>query len=291
MIPSRPDCNRMIYTKRGFWILLGLMGTAIFLALSPSVSFSQEMLRVSGITESIKDVTLSLSVAGTIETIYIKEGDYIAKGRTILELDKRLEQLETERRKLIWDSKAEVESSLEQVTTLKSLLEATRRLFNSTKSVSREELEKRELEFKLAVAELKRLEVEEQRQRIEYKMAVENLRKRSLVSPISGIVIKLFLEKGESAQPQQPLVQVMDRSKCLWVSNIEEKVGRSLRQGHSVDLEIRAGDGFLKKKGTIIFISPAVDPASGLMEVKVRFDNKNGDVRPGVSGVMLIKAP
>lgn len=260
------------------------------LASGAGVSFGQESLRVSGITESIKDVTLSLPVNGTIKTIFFKEGDYVRKGQTILTLDKTLETLDVERRKVIWDGKAEIESALEQAATLKSLLEATRRLFNSTKSVAREELEKRELEYKIVLIERKRLETEEEKQRIEYKMAVENLRRRSLVSPLSGIIVKLPLEEGEGNEPQQPLAQVIDRSRVLLLCNIEETAGRSLKKGQAVDLEIRAGSGFIIKKGTIIFISPVVDPASGLMEVKVEFENKNGEVRPGVSGVMLLKA-
>jgi multidrug efflux pump subunit AcrA (membrane-fusion protein) len=121
-------------------------------------------------------------------------------------------------------------------------------------------------------------------------MAVENLRRRRLISPLSGVITKLLLEEGEGCEPQQPLVQVIDRSKCLLVCNIEEITGRSLKKGQVVDLEIRAGSGTIGKQGKIIFISPAVDPASGLMEVKTEFDNKDGEVRPGVSGLMLLKA-
>ena len=41
--------------------------------------------------------------------------------------------------------------------------------------------------------------------------------------------------------------------------------------------------------GTVVFVSPVVDPASGLLEVKAEFDNKEGEVRPGIAGVMLLK--
>ncbi len=290
MISGRPDSKRVIKPKLMSLFFVCLLGAFFVLTSGAAVSFGQESSRVSGITESIKDVTLSLPVSGTINAIFFKEGDYVRKGQTILTLDKTLETLDVERRKVIWDGNAEIESVLEQAATLKSLLEATRRLFNSTKSVAREELEKRELEYKLVLIERKRLETEKEKQRIEYKMAVENLRRRSLVSPLSGIITKLLLEEGEGSDPQQPLVQVIDRRRVVLLCNIEETTGRSLKKGWTVDLEIRAGSGFINKKGAIIFISPAVDPASGLMEVKVEFENKNGEVRPGVSGIMLLKA-
>ncbi len=253
--------------------------------------FGQEKISISGITESIRDVNLSLSVTGTVSSIFYKEGSYVKKGRVILELDKRLEGLEVLRRKLIWESKAELESAEARVLTLKSLLESTRKLFESTRSVSREELEEKELEYKLAVSEQKRLEVEEEKQRIEYDMALENLRKRRLESPIGGVIIKLFLDVGESNEPEQPLVHLVDTSRCLLVSNVEEQLGRTLRKGQPVELKIRTGSGSIAKRGIIAFVSPVVDPASGLLEVKAEFENKNGAVRPGVEGFMLLKSP
>ncbi len=122
-------------------------------------------------------------------------------------------------------------------------------------------------------------------------MALENLRKRRLQSPIGGVIIKLFLDVGESNEPEQPLVHLVDTSRCLLVSNVEEPLGRTLRKGQSVELKIRTGSGSIPKKGIITFVSPVVDPASGLLEVKAEFENKNGAVRPGVEGFMLLKSP
>jgi RND family efflux transporter MFP subunit len=261
------------------------------LAGGSSASFGQEPLSVSGITEPIKDVTLSTSVAGIISAVFFKEGAHIRKGQSILLLDNKLEELEVKRRKLIWQSTAEVDAASDRVVTLKSLLNATRELFASTGSVSKEELEEKELEYKLAVAELKRLKIEEQREKIEYRMALENLRKRSLRSPIQGIIIKLFLDEGEYCEPGQPLVHVVDTSKGLLICNVEEWIGRTLKKGQTVDLKIKTGSRFITKKGTIVFVSPVVDPASGLLEVKTEFENGDGAVRPGITGVMLLETP
>jgi RND family efflux transporter MFP subunit len=251
----------------------------------------QEKISISGVTEAIKDVTLSLSVAGTVSSIFVKEGSYVKRGQIILELDKRLEELEVARRKLIWASKTELVAAEARVLTMKSRLESTQKLFETTRSVSREELEEKELEHKLAVAEKDQLEIEEQRQGIEYEMALETLNKRRLMSPIGGIIIKLFLDKGESSEPEQPLVHVVDTSRCLLVSNMEESLGRSLKKGQSVTLRIRTGSKSMIKKGTIAFVSPIVDPASGLLEVKAAFKNQDGAVRPGVEGFLILSAP
>jgi RND family efflux transporter MFP subunit len=263
----------------------------LFLAWDASLIMGQEKVSISGVTEAIKDVTLSLSVAGTVSSLFVKEGSTVKKGQIILELDKKLEELEVTRRKLIWESKAELIAAKARVLTMKSRLESTQKLFETTRSVSREELEEKELEYKLAVAEEDQLEIEEERQRIEYEMARETLNKRRLASPISGIIIKLFLDVGESSEPEQPLVHVVDTSRCLLVCNMEEPLGRTLKKGQSVNMSIRTGSKSITEKGTIVFVSPIVDPASGLLEVKVAFNNQKREVRPGVEGFLILSAP
>jgi multidrug efflux pump subunit AcrA (membrane-fusion protein) len=41
----------------------------------------QEKVSISGVTEAIKDVTLSLSVAGTVSAIFVKEGSTVKRGQ------------------------------------------------------------------------------------------------------------------------------------------------------------------------------------------------------------------
>lgn len=260
-----------------------------FLSCGVYPLFAGETISVSGITEPINDVTLSLDVAGAIGSIFFKERAFLKKGQAILELDNRLENLEVKRRKLIWESKAEVNAALERVITLKSLLESTRALYESTGSVSKEKLDEKELDYKLALAEQKRLEIAEERESIEYEMAVQTLHKRTLFSPINGIIIELFLSIGETCEANQALARVVDPSRCFFVCNVEEPLGRELKMGQSVRMEIQTGSNSLEKKGTIAFVSPVVDPASGLLKVKARFDNSSGEIWPGVSGFMFLK--
>jgi multidrug efflux pump subunit AcrA (membrane-fusion protein) len=38
----------------------------------------------------------------------------------------------------------------------------------------------------------------------------------------------------------------------------------------------------------MIYVSPVVDAASGLQEVKALFENAGGVIRPGVAGVLMV---
>lgn len=259
----------------------------IVLTLSSS-SWAERLVTVSGLTEPIGDVTLSFDVDGSIAVIHFKEGDTVKKGDRLIELNKRFEELEVRRSKMTWESKVERNSAKVRSDMLKKVYESTLALYKKTGSVSKEDMEKKQLEYELAEADYQRLIINENKEELEYKMAVEKRDKLILNSPISGTITDLMLDVGESCENRQPVVQVVDTGKCLLVCNIEAPLGQDLAKGQAVDVTIPVGFNTVTRKGNLIFVSPVVDPASGLMMVKAQFDNADGAVRPGVAGTMLI---
>jgi len=262
-------------------ILIGIM-------LAGSGKGAEKQLTVFGVVEPIVDVTLGLTVQGMIQKISCEEGQMVEKGATLLTLENRLEELEVARRKINWESRAELESAEAQVQTLKEILAANKKLYDETRSVSKEDLERLILQWKKAVAEEKLIRIREEIEEVEYRIAVEALNKRVLRAPVYGAVEQVFLKEGEICQPGQPLIRLVDARKCLLVTNLKEAQGYLLLTGQKVDLDIHAGEGIVKKKGVIATVSQVVDPASGLMRVKVLFDNRDGRIRPGVNGNLYL---
>ncbi len=210
-------------------------------------------LEVSGITEPFLDVTLGLSDAGIIATQYFKEGDVVKKGDVILELDKHLETLEVTRRKAVMDQN-------------KMVFESTRELSETTKSVSKEDLTKAEAEYQVSAAE--------------YDIAVQQLEDRELIAPFSGAITEVLLKPGAAVAPYQPLVRLVDTSRCYFVGHVDGAAAASLRLDEPVKIEM---DGGQTVTGKVCFISPVVDAASGLARFKAIFDNATGTIRPGLA--------
>jgi RND family efflux transporter MFP subunit len=222
-----------------------------------------EPMVVAGITEPIQDVTLSASVPGIVSAWKFKEGDFVKEGETIIELDKKLEELEAERRKLAMDNRKQDQDHLQALFKKSSI------------SVKKDELEKAEMEYKIAA--------------VEYEMALEQLRKRSITSPCSGMITDIARDVGEACQPYQPLIRVVDTRQCYFISNVEARAGGRLKLDQNIKVEVELSPVSAKIQGKIVFLSPVVDPASGLQKVRVLFDNADGRVRPGVSGKLIIE--
>lgn len=275
--------------KQSRWQPLQCCLAAVLLAAMASPAAAAT---VEGITEPLQDITISASVPGTIARILVKEGDFMETGAAILELEKRQEELEVERRRILSESKAELTAAAAQMEMLKIDLEATRKLFETSKSVSKEQLLKKELEYKQAVAEHDKLVLAEAREKIEYEMALEQLRKRIITAPQSGYIVELMRKAGEDCKAQEPLVRLVDTRQCYFVANVEARAGAALKAGQKIRLELPSGRQTLTVTGEVTFVSPVVDPASGLLKIKVLFENPQGNIRPGVAGLMhLPEAP
>ena len=251
-------------------------------------AMGQKFVTAPGVTQPFQDVTVSTPVPGTITARLIKEGEFIKQGQTLIELKKQQEELEVKRRKIVLDSTAEAQAAKAKVETLKVDVESTRELFKASKSVSKDELAKKELEYKQAVAEVDRLASAKEREIVEYEMSREILRERSVRSPLDGYVVELFESAGEDCKAQDPLVRVVDTRQFYFVSNVEAKIGYQLKVGQPLRIEVEAGRKIIPVAGKITFVSPVVDPASGLLKIKVLCDNADGAVRPGVSGNVFL---
>ncbi len=251
------DREPNVWARGGFTLIIG---AALAVHAVMGVPALAESSWGTGITEAVFDVTLSMPVPGIVLRQSVKEGSVVGTNEIILELDNRLEELEVERRKLVMDNR-------------KADWESTRTVFEKSSSVSRDELLKREAEFKVALTE--------------YETAQEQLRRRRLSSPGEGVVAEVKLHVGEACAAYEPVVRVVDTRRCYFISNIEARIASGLKVGQPVRLELEDGKSPVRVGAKIVFISPVVDPASGLQKVKALFENADGKVRPGVVGKMF----
>jgi RND family efflux transporter MFP subunit len=180
----------------------------------------------------------------------------------VIELDKQLEELDLERKRL---SRELAASELER---LKSLAQ------RNAISVSKEEIEKKRSEFEIT--------------KVDHELAAAVLMRRQLISPIDGQVAQFYKDVGEKCEDQQPVVRIVDTRRCHLVANLEPSLAQSLRLNQKVRVEVLIGDSPVTVEGTLIYLSPVADAASGLLRIKAVFENPEGKIRPGIAGRLRI---
>lgn len=235
---------------------------ALFLAATMWISLnpaSAEIVRC--LTEPVDDVKMSSIVQGTISNIHYDEGSFVEKGEVILELESRSEELDVKRREVVVDN-------------LKTTLERSEKLLKSTSSISMEEVDQTRSEFEMSLLEL--------------ELAKDSLLKKKVIAPFSGVVTDLPLEVGEYCEPPHILLRMVDTRKFYCIANVDPYLAGNLNLEDSVTF---VPEGDMRSKpltGQIVFISPVVDPASGLLRIKALFSNPDGAVRPGEGGYLEV---
>jgi multidrug efflux pump subunit AcrA (membrane-fusion protein) len=112
--------------------------------------------------------------------------------------------------------------------------------------------------------------------------------RRQLISPIDGQVAQFYKDVGEKCEDQQPVVRIVDTRRCHLVANLEPSLAQSLRLNQKVRVEVLIGDSPVTVEGTLIYLSPVADAASGLLRIKAVFENPEGKIRPGIAGRLRI---
>ncbi len=257
----------------------------LFIAALPMTAQSSGM-SFPGITEPYRQATISASFPSAISSINKKEGSYVKRGDTIIELDYREAQLDAERCRVIAESNADLQASKLKAETAEKDFKATKILHDSTRSVSGEELWKKELEHNLARTECEKLSMAKSKEVIEHKMALERLSHYFIIAPFSGIISEHFYNEGETCRPQESLVKLVSIHTCRFITYVPAALSKGLSKGEKVNIVL---EDSRKRKGKVDFVSPVVDAASGLRTVKILFDNSDGSVQPGIKGSLLLE--
>ncbi len=239
-----------------------------------------------GLAHPVADLQLSVPVAGVVQRISTRPGQVVRAGDVLLALDSTAQQAELRRRTVLLEDASELQSARARLQALTELLDMTEAVARNSQSVSREELLKLRLEKASAEGRLQQLEAQKKRERIEHEQARIDLEQRTLRAPLAGVVVDVRAEIGEWARPGDEVVRLADISQVELRLNLPQAVAAGLRVGARVPAAFEAGAAQVQATGTVRYVSPVADSASGLVDVRIRFANPKGQIRAGAKAVI-----
>ena len=242
-----------------------------------------------GLILPYREAVLSAQIVGRVAQIHFKDGESVPADAIILELDKRAEEIEAERRKIVWQVKTELQTAEARVQTLKRDYESTKSLEEKTRSVSKDELAKKALDLRVAELELEQITHREEIEKLEYEFAIEQVHRREIRAPHAGQIVEIVPKVGEVCEPRQPLVRFVDASQCYFVGNLDSASGVELKVSQRLPITVSTGTGSISVEGVVEFVSPVIDAATGLRRVKLLIDNKDGRVTPGSQATLSLQ--
>lgn len=236
----------------------------------------------TGLVHARHQLALSVAAPGVVTARPVEPGRRVQAGQLLLQLDDRLQAIEERRRKAVLDDRSELDAVQARLALVKPLAEDARRLQGTAGALSREDVARAELDLVATQGRLLQLQAQEARERVEYEGAVAERALRRLTAPVAGVVARVSIDIGEWARPGDALVELVDASELHLRVNVPAAATRALKTGMALTLRFDPALGLPDVPGKLSSIAPAVDAASGLVELRVAFANPGGRVPPGV---------
>lgn len=189
-------------------------------------------LEVSGILSATQDLMLMAETQGRVETIFIKEGDWVKKGDAIAQVNDELMRAEL----MVTEANYEkAQRDLERANTL-----------SDGGAITQQQLEGLQLNEKAAKAK--------------YTTSKKRLADARIKAPISGYVNKLFLKEGGMIGAGVPTCELVNiRSLKMGVKADEQDIVKVFN-GQKVKIKVDALNN-VALEGTVVSIGSKADYA------------------------------
>ncbi len=198
------------------------------------------VVAASGVLSSRNSSMLSSKVMGRVESLTVREGDQVAEGKLLMQIDSG------EITAQAIQAQAAYNNAKLQYDRIKSLFAA--------KASTQMEMDQATLGFETAQAGLKAAK------------AMESY--THITAPIAGQIVEKRINLGEMAMPGQPLFRIEDNNHLRLETTVKEQEVLQIRPGQTVTVQIDAMPG-KDLNGTVAQVVPAADVRTHSFVVKV----------------------
>jgi RND family efflux transporter MFP subunit len=237
--------------------MITALAVSAMLAVAPTTTTIEP---VHVVLEAQYRTEIAAQVISTVTNISRRMGDAFEEGEVLIRLDDRI----------YLSHVAKAESKVEEG---KAKYAVARRL-HADKIISAAEL----LTGKAALAQAE----------ADLAVAEKALDDCTIRAPYKGKVQQVFVELYERVEPGQKLIEVLDESVLLVRFFIDSSLVSAQLQPDKLQFRIAGADTV--RTASLMRIAPGIDPASSLIRIEAEIDNADGQLRPGMTGTLILLA-
>ena len=223
-----------------------------------SAQSTYKEIELYGRSEAKKKATLSAEIAGKINQLYVKKGDWVDLGESIVSIDKG-------------DLKS-------QLNTAKALLKVKEKEYRAARA-----LQKKGLSGEIAFANAQAQLIEANFQVSKAELALKNT---EVKAPFSGFVNDFSVEIGDFVALGDPIASLVDLSKLVIMADVNEKNIHEIELGQVALVRLLDGS---EKQGTLRYIARTSNPSTNTFPIEIELPNPNHLVSAGVSAEINLR--
>ena len=243
----------------------------------------EDRIELVGSVEPIASVQIRSRASGYIKTIPQDIGMPVGVDALVVELDDASQQQVVGSFKAILDvAKAQQVSQLAKYNLALKQLERQAELIRSGVSTKQQE-EQSAAELKVAKAQLALEEARVEQAQSDHDHSVLGLKELKIVAPLAGIVAERFVEVGDLADPNLPLLRIVDLSIVRTLVHVVEIDHPRIRRGQLATLRV---DAYPDRQfhGRVVRKAPILNTGTRTGAVHIEIPNPDGVLVPGMHG-------
>jgi membrane fusion protein, heavy metal efflux system len=224
-------------------------------------------------------VEVGSPVVGLIEKMFAERGDYVRKGQALVQLDARVEKASVALALARLENDADARSAKSSHDFALKKAERTDSLYKQ-EIVSIQAKEQAYTEAKVAQSKFEQTTEARAQYGKEVQLARAQLTQRTIVSPVSGVVVDRHLSAGERVD-DKPLMRVAQidplRVELILPSTMYGKIKAGSTLQVTPDLP-----GASAMDAKVQIVDRVIDAASSTFRVRLDLPNKNGALPSGL---------
>lgn len=282
------------------------MTPATLLLLSAMLTVPAEPIEISSAVIKVgEEAAVPASEAGVLAEISVKDGQLVEEGATIARIRDSDVRLLVERSRMEADIalkkfNTDLDIQYAKKSTDVARAELARSIDSNTKyakTVSKSELDRQRLLVEQGELEMQKAEHERevaglthQIRENEHSTALDQLERRTIASPLKGMVVELQRRRGEWVQPGDTVARIVRLDRLRVEGFLAAKHASLDLVGSKARIQVTTADGkSLESPGEIVFVSPEIDPINSQVRVWAEVENADLALRPGMQATVIVE--
>jgi len=224
-------------------------------------------------------VDLTTREDGVIEEIAVRRGDIIEKGQVLARLESSVEEVAVDIARARAKMQSAVDSKKARVAYLKAQKGRIDALYEK-KAIPFHEKDKANTDLILARAELREARENLELAQLEKERAEHILARRTIISPIEGVVVNVLLDAGESVE-EHSIMTIAEVDPLNVEVILPEDMYGLINVGTQGEVlpRIRGGD---KQVTGVVVVDKVIDAASNTFGVRLELANPEHAIPGGI---------
>lgn len=254
----------------------GKSGEKIYIYEKVSAGEVKKTISVTGELDIMDPALLLSKTGGVIENIYTDFNQNVSKGELLI----KMEASSVEQK--ILKAQGNVDSVKFEIKSAERDLEGKKNLYKDN-LISKKAMEQAEIEYNAVLNKYKQV-------KLDYDMAIQERNYTRIYSPISGIVIAVYVKKNSPIAVSTPLLLLAPSlSRMILTISIDESDIGSIKKGQQVVFSVSA---FPDKKFNGVINQVRINPvkSGGLVtyQALVLCENNETLLKPGMTATATV---